>query len=819
MNDKPIGTFLKALGEQTGETFDMTQDAWQTRCPVHDDDKASLSVRIAEDGKVLVNCHAGCATTDIVSKLGLTMADLFPPQERGEPEAVYQYYDRDGNLRFEKLRYPNKKFVQRRPDGDGGWIWGLNAGWYRNNGDGYRLLKKAKTPDVQPDGDAHWFPGVERILYREPEISDAVAEGETVCIVEGEKDADNLVAIGIEATTSPGGAGGKWEPRFCEILKDARVVVIPDADEAGRKYANTVCAELRDVASEVRLLELPDLPDGGKDVSDWLGAGHTAGDLTTLLEAAPEWEDPEVAQILDDFPEEIRRPLCLVGDDAYCTTWVNVRVGNDNRTSSTIVRADGSQFIDASVPGCRPFAALGVTHSLPHVPPASKTWSGAGAKRYVNGERPSPADVFNRVLSVVDRFMDFQKSVGSQREIAELVALYIMATYLVEAFPVIGYLWPNGDKGSGKTQLLLVVTQLAFLGELILSAGTFATLRDMADYGATLAFDDCENIMNVRSADPDKRALFLAGNRKGVYVTFKEERGGCWVTRYVNAYCPRLFSAIRLPDDVLASRTITIPLVRSADPNKSRANPLDERYWPCDRRRLIDDLYALALQNLRAMQEYDAMNVEHARLIGRDFEPWRAVLGVALWLDDACGVEGLYDQMQDLSVRYQSERSVLEENSPIRIAIVALDQMFSVADKDLLEFATQDLTETMNRVAEEKEVTNAGEPFTDCRRVGLLMKQQRLRRAQRTAQHKRWRISRDQLAVLAQAYSMEITIQQHGSNGTNGNMAQAECRDAENAVPAEMNKGGISEGEQKVDDSPHAPSGIAADTSGKGGEE
>ena len=76
---------------------------------------------------------------------------------------------------------------------------------------------------------------------------------------------------------------------------------------------------------------------------------------------------------------------------------------------------------------------------------------------------------------------------------AELIACYIFTTWLLEAFNVIGFLWPNGDRGSGKTQLLIIVAELAYLGQVILAGGSFASLRDMADYGACLAFDDAEN--------------------------------------------------------------------------------------------------------------------------------------------------------------------------------------------------------------------------------------------------------------------------------------------------------------------------------------
>ena len=47
-------------------------------CPAHDDRKASLSIRLSEDGnKILIHCFAGCATEDILAKVGLSMNELY----------------------------------------------------------------------------------------------------------------------------------------------------------------------------------------------------------------------------------------------------------------------------------------------------------------------------------------------------------------------------------------------------------------------------------------------------------------------------------------------------------------------------------------------------------------------------------------------------------------------------------------------------------------------------------------------------------------------------------------------------------------------
>lgn len=55
---------------------------WKACCPAHDDRDPSLSIREAEDGKVLLHCWAGCETDSIAAAIGLTIRDLFPSEQR-----------------------------------------------------------------------------------------------------------------------------------------------------------------------------------------------------------------------------------------------------------------------------------------------------------------------------------------------------------------------------------------------------------------------------------------------------------------------------------------------------------------------------------------------------------------------------------------------------------------------------------------------------------------------------------------------------------------------------------------------------------------
>jgi hypothetical protein len=162
---------------------------------------------------------------------------------RREVVATYAYTDGAGRLLYEVLRLLPKAFSCRRPDGAGGWLWNLQ--------------------------------GVERVLYRLPEVVAAVRGDEIVFFVEGEKDADAIAALGFAATTHAGGAG-KWRPEYAQALRGGRVVVLPDNDEPGRRHGETVLGALRSQAGLVRRLELPGLPAKG-DFCDWLAARRDEG--------------------------------------------------------------------------------------------------------------------------------------------------------------------------------------------------------------------------------------------------------------------------------------------------------------------------------------------------------------------------------------------------------------------------------------------------------------------------------------------------------------------------------------------------------------
>jgi DNA primase len=96
--------------------------------------------------------------------------------------------------------------------------------------------------------------------YRLPELL-AAPLTTPVYITEGEKDAESLAKIGFVATSASEGAG-KWKPELNEYFRDRRVVILPDADEPGRKHAQKVASALQRIAERLKVVDLyPDRDD------------------------------------------------------------------------------------------------------------------------------------------------------------------------------------------------------------------------------------------------------------------------------------------------------------------------------------------------------------------------------------------------------------------------------------------------------------------------------------------------------------------------------------------------------------------------------
>jgi len=291
---------------------------WSARCPAHEDRQPSLSVSEGDDGRALVHCHANCTPKAICNAVRLGIVDLMPtantlPSKPG------------GNGKPKGKTYATAKeaiAVLERKHGKRSGVWT----YHDANGDPVGVIVRWDKPegkDIRPvarRGERWTIGGMPepKPLYC---LSDLAGAGR-VYITEGEKAADAVHAIGLTSTTSAHGSKSAnktdWSP-----LAGMECVILPDHDEPGGKYAESVAAILAKLtpAPVVKVLDLPELPVGG-DAHDYVkrrmaeGANADAirGEFDRLAEHAEEIEPDRPAARIEQFqpfptdalPEPIR---------------------------------------------------------------------------------------------------------------------------------------------------------------------------------------------------------------------------------------------------------------------------------------------------------------------------------------------------------------------------------------------------------------------------------------------------------------------------------------------------------------------------------
>ena len=252
MSDSTLTDWLSALERVTGKAPRCSRDEYRFPCPAHGGKDDNLSVT-ERNGRVFTTCFAqGCAHEDIRAATFSVNGTI--NQDRDRPLVVspgpgrsWTYNNADGSLHLTVIRTtdPNgSKRIRREPSG------------------------------VKPP---HPIYGLRELLER---------RGDPVLVVEGEKTADAAAKRfpGYVVTTSCGGSKqakqSDWTP-----LKDREVVIWPDADDVGTKYAEDVDALARKAgATDVCTVELPVGLPKGWDLADPVPTGI---DVERILKSRP----------------------------------------------------------------------------------------------------------------------------------------------------------------------------------------------------------------------------------------------------------------------------------------------------------------------------------------------------------------------------------------------------------------------------------------------------------------------------------------------------------------------------------------------------
>jgi len=311
----------KLIAAALGRSRPAANGHWLASCPVLDhgqgngDKNPSLSI-CEEDGKLLMKCHGGCSQHDVwsaVRDMGLLpqlsewveplvirpinghhpapmprpVPVQFPPAPRQiNLTGEWEYVDEHGVVLFVKQRF-----------------WTSDS-----KGKTYKLLRVMEDGSRQAS-----MQGARVIPYRLSDVLYASRKNKPVFICEGEKAADALASIGVFTSTSHTGAGS-WPAANSTWFADLNIVLVPDNDQPGYRYASLVAAALLPIAKSIRLLALP--VGHTQDAFEWVAAGGDKAQLMTLCKGLQPLADASEIVYLPPPPAEDSEPEIELSIDA-----------------------------------------------------------------------------------------------------------------------------------------------------------------------------------------------------------------------------------------------------------------------------------------------------------------------------------------------------------------------------------------------------------------------------------------------------------------------------------------------------------------------
>jgi hypothetical protein len=414
-----------------------------------------------------------------------------PPTANGKYRAVepkkvvaaeYAYHDENGVVAFvvERVEYRNpdgtfvrakggkrkKTFRQRRwdPGHSGAWLWNVD--------------------------------GVPALIYKLPEVIEAIATGKVIAVVEGEAKADALWAWNVPATCCACGAG-KWHAEHAEYLRGAEVVLLPDNDEPGFQHIAEVGATLAGVAKRVRVLLLPGLPPKG-DIKDWMAAGGTREQLDTLVAQAPDWQPPP-----SEAPTDQNKAKAAADEQQLIDELARLNAADYDRRRKEAADELGMRrsTLDDMV-GAR------------RAEQADEAGPAPLFGHWMVEPWPEPVDTAALVVSIIDRV---KKHVILSDDEALIVALWIMFAWVHDAAAVHSpiLLVTSAEANSGKTQLLSLIGFLVPRSLLCIEISEATLFRGIEMWQPTVMVDEADVIL---INNEPLRAVINSGWTRGACV-------------------------------------------------------------------------------------------------------------------------------------------------------------------------------------------------------------------------------------------------------------------------------------------------------------
>ncbi len=180
------------------------------------------------------------------------------------------------------------------------------------------------------------------------------------------------------------------------------------------------------------------------------------------------------------------------------------------------------------------------------------------------GEYGEVKQLFSEIKSYINSYVELHSS------FVDVVACFVMTTWLFDQFQVVPYLRVIGNFGSGKTRFLDIVGNICYKPIFVGGSTSLASVFRLVDcFKGTLVFDEAD--FRFTDARSDVTKILNSGHTRGYPVTRTEQsKDGEFIVKSYDVFGPKILaSRERFTDQALESRCLSqnmMPLNKLSKP-------------------------------------------------------------------------------------------------------------------------------------------------------------------------------------------------------------------------------------------------------------
>lgn len=292
-----------------------------------------------------------------------------------------------------------------------------------------------------------------------------------------------------------------------------------------------------------------------------------------------------------------------------------------------------------------------IVNSHPEIPGYNR-WPVSSIDKFMEGkETIDPAVVFYEIRAIYDHYLDFRDPATSS-----VLAITTVGTYFYRVFESFPYIAFTAEKGSGKSKILLIAEKLCFNAVLSCNTTLSSLFRLIDGSAGTFLLDEAEVLKDPKYAQ-ELRSVLNSGYKKGSQVHRTNLESKDQKVESFDTYSPKIIAGIRGLEEVLESRCITFPMLKTRDEEKANRDISESGEDWVHLRHLLYSFGLTFAGDIREIYLSDT-GIRNIRAVyGREGELWRPILCIAQFLE-ANGCEGIFDWMKEVASRKsQSSRT------------------------------------------------------------------------------------------------------------------------------------------------------------------